>query len=561
MSQPDFNAIRTDTPEYEAVASQYRDIEAAYEGASDGAARTEALARWETLRRELGTWSSLVGLRFQQDTRDAERKAALDAMNEVSPKLQELENGLMRKVSTGEHAGELTGTYGNHLLDIWSCAMASYDPAIEQESVEEAKLASSYTELVSSASFEYQGETCNLSQLGKFSQHADREVRYGAAKLRHEWFGANGAELDRIYDELVKLRAKQAEKLGFENYVPLGYKKMGRTDYDQNDVARYRDAIRDVVVPLCTRIRERQRETLGVDKLMAWDESVYDPAGNPKPKGDHDWMIDRAREMFDEMGTELGGFFRMMSEGHFLDLKSREGKAGGGFCTSFPTHGVPYIFANFNGTKGDVQVFTHEMGHAFQNYSSREQATLDYFWPTSEAAEVHSMSLEFLTYPHMDKFFGEDAERFRRLHLTESLTFLPYGVAVDHFQHLVYENPDATPAERLAMWQEMERTYLPHREWGDLERAKAGGFWQGQLHIYHVPFYYIDYTLAQVCAMQFWVKAEKDRPAAMEAYKALCKRGGEAPFQDLVRSAGLISPFDAGCLDDVVAQASKALDL
>ena len=561
MTQLDFNAIRADAPAIEDVTARYKSIETAYDGATDAAARAEALGQWEALRRELGTWQSLVGLRFQQDTRDADRKAALEQRDQISPKLQELENGMMRKISKGDHASEITDTTGQHILNMWECAISSYDPAIEEESIAESKLASEYTELVSSASFEYQGETCNLSQLGKFAQSADRDVRYGAAKLRHGWFGENAAELDRIYDELVKLRATQATKLGYDNFVGLGYKKMGRTDYDANDVARYRDAIRDLVVPLCTKIRERQRETLGLETLMAWDESVYDPAGNPKPKGDHDWMIERAREMFDGMGEELGSFFRLMADGHFLDLKAREGKAGGGFCTSFPTHGVPYIFANFNGTKGDVEVFTHEMGHAFQNYSARNQPTLDYFWPTYEAAEVHSMSLEFLTHPHMDKFFGEDADRFRRLHLTESLAFLPYGVAVDHFQHLVYENPTATPAERLEMWQEMERTYLPHRQWGDLERPKAGGFWQGQGHIFHVPFYYIDYTLAQVCAMQFWVKAEQDRPAAMEAYKALCTRGGEAPFQDLVRSAGLISPFDDGCLDDVVAQASKALDL
>ncbi len=561
MTQLAFDAIRAETPSIDDVTARYRAIEEAYASAEDAAARAEALGRWEGLRRELGTWQSLVGLRFQQDTRDAERKAALDLRNELAPKLQELENGFMRTITESPHADEVKNVHGGHVVDLWNCAMASYDPTIEQESVEESKLASSYTELVASARFEYQGETLNLSQLGKFGQSADRDVRYGAAKLRHDWFGENAAELDRIYDELVKLRHAQATKLGHPNFIPLGYKKMSRTDYDQADVARYRDAIRDVVVPLCTKIRERQRETLGLDKLMAWDEAVYDPAGNPKPQGDHDWMVERAREMFDGMGEELGGFFRLMADGNFLDLKAREGKAGGGFCTSFPTHGVPFIFANFNGTKGDVEVFTHEMGHAFQNYSSREQSTVDYTWPTYEAAEVHSMSLEFLTYPHMEKFFGDDADRFRRLHLTESLAFLPYGVAVDHFQHLVYENPDATPAERLAMWKQMEETYLPHRSWGDLARPASGGFWQGQGHIYQVPFYYIDYTLAQVCAMQFWVKAEEDRPAAMEAYKALCTRGGEAPFQDLVRSAGLISPFDEGCLDAVVAQASKALDL
>ncbi len=561
MAQVNFHDIETITPVPEEITQRYAEIEKAFDGATDQTGRGAAIAAWDGLRRELGTWSSLVGLKFRQDTADAERKAALEAHDELMPRFSELEVAFMRKVRGSEHAGELAATYGPHLLDVWDCSTASYDPAIEAETVAESKASAAYTELVSSARFEVQGETVNLSQLGKFASSADRDIRYEAAKKRWAWFGENADELDRIFDEIVKLRTAQAKKLGFENYVDLGYKKLGRTDYNKDDVERYRNAIRDHVVPLCTRIRERQREKLGVDKLMAWDEPVSDPKGNPKPAGDHDWMMGQARLMFDEMGGGLGEFFGLMADGALLDLKARDGKAGGGFCTSFPTVGMPFIFANFNGTKGDVQVFTHEVGHAFQNWSSRGKPTVDYLWPTAEAAEVHSMSLEFLTWPHMEKFFGDDAERFRQLHLTESLLFLPYGCAVDHFQHLVYENPEATPAERLAMWQEMERTYLPTRDWGDLERPAAGGMWQLQLHIYHYAFYYIDYTLAQVCALQFWAKAREDRAQAMEAYVTLCQRGGEAPFQDLVRSAGLVSPFDEGCLTDVVGAASEVLGL
>ena len=561
MTQIEFSDIQAATPVPEEIEARYKALESDFRAAPDVSGRLAVLRQWDAMRRELGTWGSLVGLRFNQDTRDAERKAAREARDEMSPKFTELEISFIRCVRDGAHVDEIAAEFGPHLLALWDCTVASYDPAIEEETVAEAKAGAAYTELTSSAKFEFQGKTLNLSGLQAFMQHEDREVRHEAARLRWGWFQENGAELDRIYDELVGLRNRQAEKLGYPSYVELGYRKMARTDYDKKDVERYRKAVLEHVVPLCTRIREKQRETLGVSTLMAWDESIQDPSGNPRPKGDHDWMMERARAMFDEMGGGLGEFFHMMADGHLLDLKTREGKAGGGFCTSFPTHGVPFIFANFNGTKGDVEVFTHEVGHAFQNYCSRDKATVDYLWPTYEAAEVHSMSLEFLTWPQMEKFFGEDAERFRRVHLTDCLLFLPYGVAVDHFQHLVYERPEATPAERLQMWQEMEKTYLPWRQWGDLERPGAGAFWQGQMHIYRSPFYYIDYTLAQVCAMQFWLMAEKDREAAMAAYVKLCKRGGEAPFQELVRSAGLTSPFDEGCLTDVVAQASRTLGL
>jgi M3 family oligoendopeptidase len=350
-----------------------------------------------------------------------------------------------------------------------------------------------------------------------------------------------------------------AQQLGFADYIGLGYKRMKRVDYNQQDVEQFRAEVREHLVPLAAELRTKQAAALGVDKLMFWDDAIHDSAGNPAPHGEHDWMVERATQMFDRMDDKLGGFFRLMVESKLTDLKNRDGKAGGGFCTSFPSYGLPFIFANFNGTKHDVEVFTHEMGHAYQAYQSRNQPLLDYLWPTYESCEIHSMGLEFLTWPHMEQFFEADAERFRRIHLTQGLLFIPYGVAVDHFQHLVYARPEATPAERHAMWQEMERMYLPWRDYGDLPHVAGGGFWQFQRHIYLSPFYYIDYTLAQTCALQLWVRSRKDPAGTLAAYNALCARGGEAPFQELARSAGLVSPFQPGCLRDVAAEAKASL--
>jgi M3 family oligoendopeptidase len=336
---------------------------------------------------------------------------------------------------------------------------------------------------------------------------------------------------------------------------------MGRVDYNQADVDRYRRQVRDHVVPLAAKIRAAQAKRLGLEKLNLWDEPLHDLGGNPAPKGDRAWMVDRATEMFDAMHPELAGLFRLMNDRELLDLDTRDGKSPGGFCTGLPVWGVPFIFANFTGTKHDSEVFTHEMGHAFQAWQSRNQPVIDYHWPTSDGAEIHSMSLEFLCMPYIDKFFGDDAARFDRVHLIESILFLPYGVAVDHFQHLVYASPDATPAERHAMWREMEKTYLPWRDHGDIGYTRKGGLWQNQRHIYLAPFYYIDYTLAQVCALQFWVRSKADYGKALADYVTLCQRGGSLPFQSLARSAGLISPFDEGCLNDVVDEAARVLDL
>jgi M3 family oligoendopeptidase len=383
--------------------------------------------------------------------------------------------------------------------------------------------------------------------------------RHAAEQVRWSWFEENRSSLDRIFHQQVELRHAMARKLGFENYIGLGYARMKRVDYTQDDVERFRAAVREDLVPLCTELRARQAKRLGVEKLMFWDEAVHDPQGNPAPRDDHDWLVARAQEMFDAMGGGLDDFFRLLRAAELTDLKNRPTKSPGGFCTSFPSVGLPFIFANFNGTKHDVEVFTHEMGHAFQAYQSREQPMVDYLWPTYESCEIHSMGLEFLTWPHMELFFGNDAERFRQIHLEQALLFIPYGVAVDHFQHLVYAWPDATPAERHAMWQQMETMYLPWRDHGDLPHVREGGAWQFQRHIYLNPFYYIDYTLAQTCALQLWARSLQDPAGTLEAYVALCRRGGEAPFQELAQSAGLVSPFQPGCLSAVIRQASSIL--
>ena len=330
---------------------------------------------------------------------------------------------------------------------------------------------------------EIDGKTVNLSGLQPYITHQDRELRYEAVTKRWDFFKEHQERFDGIYAELTALRTKMSTALGFENYVGLGYARMQRVDYNAEDVARFRKQVVEDLVPLCVELREKQREALGVEKLMYWDEAVHSKIGNPKPQGDGAWMVEQARTMFSEMNPELGDFFNMMADKGYLDLETRDGKAGGGFCTSFPSVGVPFVFANFNGTKHDAEVFTHEIGHAFQNWCSRKHQPLDYLWPTYESCEIHSMSLEFLCWPHMELFFKENADEFRRLHLTESLFFIPYGVAVDDFQHRIYENPNATPEERHAMWRECEKLYMPWRDYGDLDFVGEGRRWQLQRHM------------------------------------------------------------------------------
>jgi M3 family oligoendopeptidase len=556
-----FADIQVAPPTIKQVTAEYESINQALDQASTTEAKKEALQQWEDLRRRLDTWSALTSLHFSQDTTNEDYKQAQSYADELQPKLTALAVEMKKRLLNSPDLAEFETILGKQAFSLWSADVTAFEPIIEADLVQESKLVNQYVQLLASAKIQFQGETLNLSGIRKYSQDSDRQIRYQAEKARWHFFEQHQSQLDSIYDQLVKLRHSMATKLGYENYIGLGYKRMQRIDYTKADVANYRQEVVKEVVPLAQKIIAQKAQNLNLDQVNFWDESVFDLQGNPKPQGDHDWMLQQAQTMFDNLHPELGSFFQMMVKGNFIDLKTRPGKAGGGFCTGFPTDGVPYIFANFNGTKGDVEVFTHEMGHAFQAWQSRQLPLIDYLWPTLESCEIHSMSLEFLTWSQMDKFFGEDASRFRRIHLAESIMFLPYGCAVDHFQHLVYANPEATPQERNQMWQQMESVYLPWRKYEDLTYPAQGGLWQEKQHIYCSPFYYIDYTLASCCAMQFWVKAQSDSTTALDEYIALCQRGGQAPFQTLVSSANLVSPFKSGSLASVVRQAQEFLQL
>lgn len=555
MNVPAFNEMTADRPALEDITATIHGLQKQLESAKSPDEEISVLRNWEDQRRKLRTWSSLVGLKFNQDTRNADARKDRDYRDQIQPKLIQLDNAMKASFLKSPNRDSFEQKFGAQAFALWNCDEKSFSPEIEAEQIKISKLSSEYVELLSGAEFEFRGEKLNMPGLAKYAMDDDRDTRREAWQLRWEWFAKNRKALDRIFNELTQLRQQSATKLGFKNYIELGYLRMHRVDYGLEDIQKLRKQIVDEVVPLCSELVKQQASELGLEKVMAWDESIHDAKGSPRPHGDHDWMVERAKEMFDEVGHGLGEFFRLMCDRELIDLKTRDGKSGGGFCTSFPTYGVPFVFANFNGTDHDARVFTHEMGHAFQNYSSRNQKLVDYQWPTFESAEVHSMSLEFITWPWMEKFFEDDADRFRRSHLIGALMFLPYGTAVDHFQHLVYEKPDATPGERFEMWKLMERTYLPWRDFGDVPHVSEGGFWQAQRHIYGMPFYYIDYVLAQICALQFWVKSDENREQAMQDYVKLCARGGEAPFNELVTGAGLTSPFQAGCLEGVLQKA------
>ncbi len=528
------------------------------------AARTDleldaAVTAWDAERRRVYTAGALISLRFAQDTRDPDRKAAQESWDALRPVLLGHELDAKRVLIAPPFRDRIAERFGEALLRRWACDVTSFDPILADHLVAESSVGHDYVELLASAEIEFGGETCNLPALRRFFESPDRDERRGAQAACWSWFGERGETLDRLFGELVRIRHEMAVALGYPNYVDLGYRRMSRIDYGDDDVARFRSAVRRDIVPLASALRARQAGSLGVGRLELWDEPVFRLEGNPQPLGDAAWVSREAADLFAAVCPEVGGFYSELESGSFLDLHARPGKTGGGFCTAFPSHGYPYVFANFNSTRSDVRVLLHEVGHAFQVWRSRHKTLVDLQWPTLESAEIHSMTLEHLAHPHMDRMFGPQAEEFRRVHLTESLLLLPYAVAVDEFQHRVYEAPEATPAERKEMWRDLEHTYLPWRGYGDLPYVGDGAFWQRQRHIYVRPFYYIDYALAQTCALHFWLRSLRDPAQTVRDYVALCDRGGESSFKELLKSAGLPSPFDSDCFVDIIERASAIL--
>ena len=512
------------------------------------------------LRNHIETMQTLVSIRHSVDTNDEFYDKENEYMDEISPILFGFTNDFYKALVNSKFKDELVQKYGKFLFDLAENTLKTFSPEIIPDAQEENRLSSKYSKLITSAKIDFDGKELNLSQMVPYTQSKDRNVRIEAAKKIAQFFAENQDEFDNIYDSLVKVRTRMAQKMGYKNFVEFGYKQLSRLEYDAKMVEGYRKQVLENIVPLHTELRERQGKRLGVEKLKFYDEAIKFNSGNADPHGSPERILNNGKTMYKELSKETDEFFTFMTENNLLDLLSKKGKMSGGYCTYIPEHKAPFIFANFNGTSHDIDVLTHEAGHAFQVYQSRGFEVPEYLWPSYEACEIHSMSMEFLTWPWMDLFFENDTDKYKFIHLSEALLFIPYGVTVDEFQHWVYENPEATPKERREKWLEIEKKYLPTRDYGEVEELKNGIFWFRQGHIFSSPFYYIDYTLAQVCAFQFWIKSRENREKAWQDYLNLCKLGGSKPFFELMKSANLKNPFEEGTLAFVIPKIKEYLD-
>lgn len=547
-----FEEFKYERPDIDKVKSEFTSLLKTFQDATDMDAQVAAMENINQLRLSLDTMGTLVSIRHSINTEDEFYKEEQDFFDEVYPELQGIVTEYYQALVASPFRIELETKFGKQLFDLAECQVKSFSPEIIPLLQKENKLSTEYTKLLASAKIDFEGEERTLAQMVPFMESKDRDMRKRAHEARYGFMVENADELDRIYDDLVKVRTEIAHTLGYKNFVELAYYRMMRTDYNAEMVANFRKQVEEFIVPIATKLKDRQRERIGVAELKYYDEPLEFLTGNATPKGSPEWIIDNGKKMYSELSEETNEFFSFMVDNNLMDLVAKKGKAGGGYCTFIPDHESPFIFSNFNGTSGDIDVLTHEAGHAFQVYLSRKLGVPEYSFPTYEACEIHSMSMEFFTWPWMELFFKEDTDKYKFAHLAGALLFLPYGVAVDEFQHFVYENPEATPAERKQAWRSIEKKYQPHKDYDGFEYLEQGGLWQRQGHIYNSPFYYIDYTLAQICAFQFWKKSQEDHEAAWKDYVGLCKLGGSQSFLNLVDAAGLISPFEDGCVESVV---------
>lgn len=515
----------------------------------------------EEFSSHINTMATVAQIRHTIDTSDkfyeAEDEYISQAYPEAMPHMQAFSMALLNS----PFKTEIDKEYGAQFLKAVKLGADSFSEKNVVLMQEESELTNRYQRLTAACKIPFDGGEHNLYGIMKYFSDPNREVRKEAAKLYADFFEKNDKELGEIFDRLVKIRHQMGLNMGFSNFIPLGYMQQGRLDYGEKDVAAFRQQVLEEIVPFCEQLYKAQAKRIGVDKVCFYDEQLIFLGGNAVPVGDRAYLVEKAREMYHDMSEETGEFIDFMISHELMDLDNKPNKAATGYMTTLGDYKAPFVYSCFNGTTGDVDVLTHEMGHAFAGYMAMKTQPLQALWmePT-DIAEIHSMSMEQFAYPYAELFFGEKAEQYRFQHLQEAICFIPFGVAVDEFQHIVYANPDMSPEERTATWKALEKKYMPWRDYGEgNEFFKKGGWWYHKLHIYHYPFYYINYTLTSMGALEFKKKLAQDKEACWKDYMVLCKVGGSLGYLDTLRAANLAVPFEEGGVKRAVSYAIEIL--
>ena len=506
------------------------------------------------IRNHVESMKTLASINYSINTHDESISIENKYWDEYGPEYKKIDKIFYEAIVNSDFKEEIENKYGRHFYKLVEFSLKEFSEEIVEDLKIENKLCSEYTKLLASAKILYDGKYNNLSQMNKYMLSDNREERKKASERFYNYFESIEDKFNSVFEELVKVRNRMAKKLGYDDFVELGYLRMKRTEYTEKNVDKFRKEVREKWIPLVDEFNKQKKERLNIDELKYYDDDVEYPGWNMEPVTDYDETLEAASKMYHELSKETGEFFDFMIENGFMDLETKESKGFGGYCTYIPEIKAPFIFSNFNKTFDDVDTLTHEAGHAFQLYMSRNIDMPEINFPTLDCCEIHSMTMELLTWPWMKLFFKDDEEKFKRTHMATIVRLIPYCMIVDEFQHIIYKNPKLTPEERNSEWRRLEKIYTPWKNYDGNKFLEKGCWWFKQGHIFKNPFYYIDYALAEVCALQIWSNMEENYDEVLENYMEICRDAGKRSFVETVNAGNLKSPFEEGCLDNIIGK-------
>ena len=519
-----------------------------------------------TLAEHVSEAGTLLSIAMTCDTEDpGKRQAYLDFIENVRPKLSEFADAFNRRLAGHPAVDELPPRYDLMIKCIRTDIGIFREENIPLQ-IKEAKLETEHSTITGAMMVEYDGEGKTLPQMAVYFENTDRSVRESAWRAVVSRMEQDTERLSEIYDELIQIRHRIATNAGFDDYRSYIFQAKHRYDYSLDDCLQFHDSIESVCVPLMHRIHEERRAALGVDTLRPWDVSEksgggVDIHGRPPlhPFDTVDELISGCSNVFHNMSPELGGMFDMLRDRDSLDLESRKGKAPGGYQANLEKTRIPFIFMNAAGTQGNLTTMIHEAGHAFHSCYSSGLDLIDERNPPLEFAEVASMSMELMSHPELGEFYGEeDARRAKADHLEGIVCFMPWMATIDAFQHWVYANPEHTREERAEYWLGLRRRFGPRTDWSGFEELKEVS-WQSQLHLFQVPFYYVEYGIAQLGALQLWQYHRKDAADALSRYARAMSLGNTKPLPELFGAAGLNLGFGEEHVSSLIGELNEAL--
>ena len=557
-----FNEMTYTRPDIDALLARCRELAAKAAASPDGDALVRLYYEQSEAFAEYNTAANLANIHYTCDTRDAYWKAEQDFFDANGPAVTNASVEISRAFLANPHVDALTEKFGTTCVAGMKNAVLSMDDRTVELQQQFNALVSRYQQIYGGALVELDGKQLTIPQLGPYKEDLDSAVRRAAYEAEAGYFDAHRAELDELYGQIVQNLNAQARVMGYHDYSELSYVRMNRIGYGPEEIRKFRDQVANDVVPQLQKVMALRAKRTGIAHPAFTDLPILFRDGNPKPIPGYKARMDAARTMYHELSPETAEFIDFMQDNELFDVESRPGKMSGGYMTSLPSYKAPFIFANWNDTSGDVDVLTHECGHAFEGYVAERDPAIpaDLECPGMESAEIHSMAMEFLTAPWHHLLFGRDTDKYALLHAEDSFVFLAYGCEVDEFQHIMYQNPDLTPDERNAEWLKLEKKYRPWIDFDNLPFYGRGAGWQRQLHIYECPFYYIDYCLSTMAALQFFLLSLTDHKDAWARYLRLVRRAGTASYTELLETAGLKVPFEEGSIKGIAQQMTDWLE-